>query len=80
MTYAAFASEVFYNADKFRWTDFDYIICDEMQNLINYQRMPNGRKYIAAAETILRLLAAAGTTKIVALSATPQEIRMILLL
>jgi len=74
MTYAAFASEVFYNADKFRWTDFDYIICDEMQNLVNYQRMPNGRKYIAAAETILRILAAAGTTKIIALSATPQEI------
>ncbi len=76
MTYAGFGKEVLNNIGNFHWLcDFDYIVCDEMQNLVKYQNYPNGTKNVEAAEIALRMVAAEGITKIVALSATPQRIR-----
>ncbi len=75
MTYAGFGAEVRANRSAFHWLDFDYIICDEMQNLVNYQRYKNGTVNVEAAENALRTVAAAGKTKIIAMSATPQPIR-----
>ena len=74
MTYAGFGAEVRHN-DRDWYFKFDYIICDEMQNLVNYQRYKNGSVNVEAAENALRAVAAAGTTKIIAMSATPQSIR-----
>ena len=74
MTYAGFGAEVRHN-DRDWYFKFDYIICDEMQNLVNYQRYKNGSVNVEAAENALRAVAAAGKTKIVAMSATPQLIR-----
>ena len=76
MTYAGFGTEVRHNGGSFHWLcDFDYIICDEMQNLVRYQDYEGKGENVAAAEIALRLVAAEGKTKIVALSATPQKIR-----
>ena len=75
MTYAGFGAEVRHNSNAFHWLDFDYIICDEMQNLVNYQRYKDGTVNIEAAENALRAVAAAGSTKIITWSATPQPIR-----
>ena len=75
MTYAGFGAEVRHNSNSFHWHDFDFIICDEMQNLVNYQRYKGGTVNVEAAENALRTIAAAGKTKIIALSATPQPIR-----
>ena len=75
MTYAGFGTEIRYNSERFPWEKFDFIICDEMQNLVNYQRFKEGSINVEAAEGALRMVAAAGRTKIIALSATPQKIR-----
>lgn len=75
MTYAGFGAEVRYKNKAFHWLDYDYIVCDEMQNLVNYQRYKNGTVNVEAAENALRAVAAAGKTKIIAMSATPQPIR-----
>ena len=75
MTYAGFGAEVRHNSNSFHWHDFDFIICDEMQNLVNYQRYKGGTVNVEAAENALRSIAAAGKTIIIALSATPQSIR-----
>ena len=75
MTYAGFAAEMRDGAAAFPWHDFEYIICDEMQNLVNYQYFGKGSKNVKEAEKALRLIAGEGKTKIVALSATPQPIR-----
>ncbi len=75
MTYAGFGTEVRKNDDAFQWWDFDYIICDEMQNLVDYQRFNEKSTNLEAAENALRAAAQIGSTKIVAMSATPQKIR-----
>ena len=75
MTYAGFGAEVRKNEGKFHWLNFDYIICDEMQNLVDYQRFNDRSKNLEVAELALRMIAAEKETKIVAMSATPQKIR-----
>lgn len=75
MTYAGFGAEMRRSASAFSLDKFDYIVCDEMQNLVNYQRYKGGTVNVEAAENTLRAVAAAGRTKIIALSATPQPIR-----
>ena len=76
MTYAGFGAEVLKNSGNFCWLAYyDYIVCDEMQNLVNYRGYENKSDNLAAAEIALRLIAAEGVSKIVALSATPEIIR-----
>ena len=75
MTYAGFGSEVRKVNVGFNWFDYDYIICDEMQNLVDYQRFNERSTNLEAAEDALRAICAEGTTTIVAMSATPQKIR-----
>lgn len=75
MTYAGFGAEVRNGGTAFHWHDFEYIICDEMQNLVTYQKYKEGTQNVEAAEDALRAIAAEGKTKIVALSATPQKVR-----
>lgn len=74
MTYAGFAAEM-RSSEPFPWERFDYIVCDEMQNLVRYQNYEGGNGGIIAAEQKLRDIAAEGRIKIIALSATPQKIR-----
>lgn len=38
MTYAGFGSEMRNHFGAFPWERFDYIVCDEMQNLVRYQK------------------------------------------
>ena len=71
MTYAGFGTEVRNAGTSFNWLDYDYIICDEMQNLVDYQRFNDRSTNLEAAEDALRLICAEGTTTIVAMSATP---------
>ena len=73
MTYAGFGSEI-RKCDHPFWEKFEYIVCDEMQNLVRYQGYGD-RALLTLVETTLRRIAASGRTKIVALSATPQKIR-----
>ena len=73
MTYAGFGSEIRSSGHSF-WEKFEYIVCDEMQNLVHYQGY-GSKELLKLAETTLRSIAASGRTKIVALSATPQKIR-----
>ncbi len=75
MTYAGFGTEVRHNEDSFKWHDFDYIICDEMQNLVNYQSFNERSTNLKKAEEALRTIARECNTTIVAMSATPQKIR-----
>ena len=75
MTYAGFGTEVQKTDSKFNWFDYDYIICDEMQNLVGYQRFNERSTNLEEAEKALRAIAAEGTTTIIAMSATPQTIR-----
>lgn len=75
MTYAGFGSEVQRNHGNFNWLDFDYIVCDEMQNLVNYRKMDWTSACLMAAEFALRMIAMEGKAKIIGLSATPQTIR-----
>ena len=75
MTYAGFGSEVRLGR-HFPWKDFDYIICDEMQNLVNYQNIKGGNRInLEYAEMALQTVAREEKTRIIALSATPQKIR-----
>ena len=73
MTYAGFGAEIRSSGHAF-WEKFEYIVCDEMQNLVHYQSY-GSRELLMLAETTLRNIAASGRSKIVALSATPQKIR-----
>lgn len=75
MTYAGFGAEVSKNPSGFQRFDFNYIICDEMQNLVDYQRFNVRSTNLENAEQALRDIAAEGSTTIVAMSATPQKIR-----
>ena len=75
MTYAGFGSEVRNAGSSFKWFDYDYIICDEMQNLVDYQRFNERSTNLEAAEEAMRTIVAEGTTTIVAMSATPKKIR-----
>lgn len=75
MTYAGFGAEVRKNKGNFHWLNFDYIICDEMQNLVDYQRFNRKCPNLEMAEFALRTIAMEKETKIVAISATPQKIR-----
>ncbi len=75
MTYAGFGTEVRKVDSKFNWFDYDYIICDEMQNLVDYQRFNERSTNLEKAEEALRTIVAEGTTTIVAMSATPKKIR-----
>ena len=78
MTYQGFGSELLKFDSDFKWRDFDFIICDEMQNLVNYKNIHEKGKppspYLISAENALREIARMGKTRIVALSATPEEI------
>ncbi len=74
MTYAGFGSEVRNAGSSFNWFGYDYIICDEMQNLVDYQRFSARSANLEAAENALRAICAEGSTKIVAMSATPKKI------
>ena len=71
MTYAGFGSEVRKADNGFSLYDFDYIICDEMQNLVDYQRFNERSTNLEDAEKALRKIAEEGTTTIIAMSATP---------
>ena len=75
MTYCGFGTEVRKDDSKFDWFSFDYIICDEMQNLVGYQMFNERSVNLEKAEEALRAVASEGTTTIVAMSATPQKIR-----
>ena len=75
MTYSGFGSEIRNNNPAFNYFDYDYIICDEMQNLVDYQRFKDKSKNLETAEDTLRAIAAEGSTTIIAMSATPQKIR-----
>ena len=75
MTYSGFGSEIRNNNPDFNYFAYDYIICDEMQNLVGYQRFNDRSKNLEAAEHTLRAIAYEGTTTIVAMSATPEKIR-----
>lgn len=74
MTYAGFGSEVRNGGPDFRWHDYDYIVCDEMQNLIKYQQFKGNKVNHEAAEAALRQILLENRTKVIALSATPQAI------
>ena len=73
MTYAGFGSEIRSSGHAF-WEKFEYIVCDEMQNLVRYQSYGD-RTLLQLVEITLRSIAAKGRTKIIALSATSQKIR-----
>lgn len=75
MTYAGFGSEIRKNVGKFHWLDYDYIICDEMQNLVGYQEFATNRDNLVAAEVAIRTIAVEKKAIVVAISATPQKIR-----
>lgn len=75
MTYSGFGAEVRKNKGDFHWLNFDYIICDEMQNLFGYQKFDKKCSNLVAAETALSIIAAEKEATIVAMSATPQKIR-----
>ena len=76
MTYAGFGSEVRRGGPNFHWlSGFSYIVCDEMQNLVNYQKFDNRSANLEAAEQALRRIASESNTKIIALSATTATIR-----
>lgn len=75
MTYAGFGAEVLKADSKFKWIDYDYIICDEMQNLVNYQHFSDRSTNLEAAERALRTIVDEGLTTVIAMSATPQKIR-----
>lgn len=75
MTYAGFGSEVRYGGRQFKWHDYDYIVCDEMQNLVNYQRFKGDKINLEAAEDALRTILREGYSKVIALSATPSKVR-----
>ena len=74
MTYAGFGAEIKNAASPF-WEKFEYIVCDEIQNLVNYQKMNGSRENLERAERTLMEIAREGKTKIIALSATPQKAR-----
>jgi len=74
MTYSGFGSEVRHGRN-FNWQDFDYIVCDEMQNLVNYQRFKGDKINLEAAEDALRTILREGYSKVIALSATPSKVR-----
>ena len=74
MTYAGFGSEVM-RGRHFDWHTFAYIICDEMQNLVNYQNFKGKKECLIAAECALRTILTESNTTIVCLSATPLKIR-----
>ena len=71
MTYSGFGSEIRNNNPDFDYFDYDYIICDEMQNLVDYQRFKDRSKNLETAEDTLRAIAIEGSTTIIAMSATP---------
>ena len=73
MTYAGFGAEIRESNHPF-WEKFEYIVCDEMQNLVRYQSYGD-KGLLELAENMLRHIAASGKTKIIALSATPDKIR-----
>ena len=73
MTYSGFGSEVRHGR-HFNWMDFDYIVCDEMQNLVNYQRYKGDKINLEAAEAALRKVLEESKTRIIAMSATPQKV------
>ena len=74
MTYSGLGAELRKNTGAFHWLDFDYVICDEMQNLVRYQNFPNAENLVAT-EVALRTLAIEKKAIVVAISATPQNIR-----
>ena len=74
MTYSGFGSEVRHGRN-FNWQAFDFIVCDEMQNLVNYQKIPGNKINLEAAEGALRKILQESSTRIIALSATPFMIR-----
>ena len=74
MTYAGFGAEVRKCRCPF-WQKFDFIVCDEMQNLVKYHSFKGSKIHLEAAEMTLRNIAIEGKTKIVALTATPQKVR-----
>ena len=74
MTYAGFGAEI-KNAGIPFWEKFEYIVCDEIQNLVNYQKMNGSKENLERAEKMLMEIAREGKAKIIALSATPQKAR-----
>lgn len=73
MTYAGFGAEIRRSEHPF-WEKFEYIVCDEMQNLVHYQSY-GSKELLLLVDATLRKIVASGKTKVVALSATPQKIR-----
>ena len=60
MTYAGLGSEIRKANPFFRWSDFDYIICDEMQNLVEYQHFRGDPTNLKVAEAAIRMIAFEG--------------------
>ena len=75
MTYSGLGSELRKNSKGFRLSDYEYIICDEMSNLVRYQDYEGNNINLIATEMKLREIVAEGKVKVIALSATPQKIR-----
>ena len=75
LTYSGFGSAIRNSGGKFNWLDFDYIVCDEMQNLVNYQALGEGPDpNLVAAEVALTMIVRATPAKIIGMSATPKAI------
>lgn len=53
MTYSGFGWELRKYKRTFHLTDYDYIICDEMQHLVRYQEYPGDKSNLVAAEIAL---------------------------
>lgn len=75
MTYAGFGAEI-HSSGKTFWQKFEYIVCDEMQNLVKYGKFNGGSDLLEQVKTTLRRIADEGKTKIVALTATPGEVNV----
>lgn len=72
MTYAGFGSYVRHPKYKDFWKQFEVIVCDEIQNLFNYQKIKGDSQNLQAAERALRKLITDENVLIVAISATPR--------
>lgn len=79
MTYAGFGSVVGEferrKAPAF-WKRFEYIVCDEIHNLLNYQRFGNrGNENLARAEKALLDIVNSGKATVIGLSSTSSNVR-----